>query len=89
MLYRVGKFSISVIKKGQIIAIDGKSAKSKGKKSLIHMVSAWASDNNLVLRQVRVNEKSNEITAIPKLLEALVVDGCIITFLQTINTIIE
>jgi predicted transposase YbfD/YdcC len=74
--------SISTIKRGQVIAIDGKNlrgAKSNGKKSPVHMVSAWASDNNIVLGQVRVNEKSNEITAIPKLLETLVVDGCIIT----------
>jgi len=74
--------SIAVIKKGQVIAIDGKNlrgAKKHGKKSPVHMVSAWASDNNLVLGQVRVNEKSNEITAIPKLLETLVVEGCIIT----------
>ena len=53
---------------GQIIAIDGKTvrgAKHKGKKSLIHMVSVWAYENNLVLGQVKTNEKSNEITAIP------------------------
>ncbi len=74
--------SISVMKKGQVIAIDGKNlrgAKSHGKTSPVHMVSAWASDNNLVLGQVRVNEKSNEITAIPKLLETLDIEGCIIT----------
>jgi predicted transposase YbfD/YdcC len=74
--------SISVMKKGQVVAIDGKSlngAKSQGKKSPVHMVSAWASDNNLVLGQVRVNEKSNEITAIPKLLETIDVEGCIVT----------
>ena len=60
--------SISEISKGQVIAIDGKAlrgAKSNGKKSPVHMVSAWASKNNLVLGQIRVNEKSNEITAIP------------------------
>jgi predicted transposase YbfD/YdcC len=74
--------SISVMKRGQVIAIDGKNlrgAKSNGKMSPVHMVSAWASDNNLVLGQVRVNEKSNEITAIPRLLETLDVEGCIIT----------
>jgi predicted transposase YbfD/YdcC len=74
--------SISGLKKGQVISIDGKAlrgAKSKGKKSPVHMVSAWANENNLVLGQVRVNEKSNEITAIPKLIETLVIDGCIIT----------
>ncbi|NOZ34485.1 MAG: ISAs1 family transposase, partial [Chlorobi bacterium] len=48
---------------GQVIAIDGKTlrgAKSKGKKSPVHMVSAWANQNNLVLGQLRVNDKSNE-----------------------------
>ena len=74
--------SISEISKGQVIAIDGKTlrgAKSKGKKSPVHMVSAWASENNLVLGQVRVNEKSNEITAIPELLDKLMISGNIIT----------
>ena len=67
---------------GEIIPIDGKTirgAKSKGKKSPIHMVSAWSTENNLVLGQVKVSEKSNEITAIPKLLELLVIKGCTIT----------
>jgi len=74
--------SISEISKGQVIAIDGKAirgAKEKGKKSPVHMVSAWANQNNLVLGQVRVNEKSNEITAIPELLENLFIEGNIIT----------
>ena len=74
--------SISTLSKGQVIAIDGKTlrgAKSKGKKSPVHMVSAWASQNNLVLGQVKVNEKSNEITAIPELLDTLLIEGNIIT----------
>ena len=74
--------SISNISKGQVIAIDGKTlrgAKSGGKKSPVHMVSAWANQSNLVLGQVRVNDKSNEITAIPKLLETLLIEGNIIT----------
>jgi predicted transposase YbfD/YdcC len=74
--------SISSLSKGQVIAIDGKTlrgAKSHGKKSPVHMVSAWASQNNLVLGQVKVNEKSNEITAIPELLEILFIEGNIIT----------
>ncbi|MBK6524017.1 MAG: ISAs1 family transposase [Sphingobacteriaceae bacterium] len=52
--------SISTLSKGQVIAIDGKTirgAKEHGKKSPIHMVSAWASQNNLVLGQVKVNGK--------------------------------
>lgn len=74
--------SISEITKGQVIAIDGKTlcgAKSKGIKSPVHMVSAWANENNLVLGQVRVTEKSNEITAIPELLDKLMIQGNIIT----------
>jgi predicted transposase YbfD/YdcC len=74
--------SISHISKGQVIAIDGKTvcgAKSKGMKSPVHMVSAWANENNLVLGQVRVNDKSNEITAIPELLDKLMIQGNIIT----------
>jgi predicted transposase YbfD/YdcC len=67
---------------GEIIPIDGKTirgAKSHGEKSPFHMVSAWASNNNLVLGQVKVSEKSNEITAIPKLLELITVKGCTVT----------
>lgn len=67
---------------GEVIAIDGKTirgAKEKGKKSLVHMVSAWAEQNNLVLGQIKVSEKSNEITAIPKLLELLFIQDSIVT----------
>ncbi len=74
--------SISDLSKGQVIAIDGKTlrgAKSGGKKSPVHMVSAWANQNNLVLGQVKVNDKSNEITAIPELLKTLMIQGNIIT----------
>jgi len=66
--------SITDLSKGQIIAIDGKTvrgAKSHRKKSPIHMVSAWACENNLVLGQIKTAEKSNEITAIPKLLDII------------------
>lgn len=66
----------------EVIAIDGKTirgAKSNGKKSPVHMVSAWADENNLVLGQVKVDQKSNEITAIPKLLEVLQLDDTIVT----------
>lgn len=66
----------------EVVAIDGKTirgAKANGKKSPVHMVSAWANDNNLVLGQVKVSEKSNEITAIPKLLEVLSIENCIVT----------
>ncbi len=66
----------------EVIAIDGKTirgAKANGKKSPVHMVSAWANENNLVLGQVKVLEKSNEITAIPKLLEALSIKNTVVT----------
>lgn len=66
----------------KIVNIDGKTirgAKQHGKKSPIHMVSAWAHNNNLVLGQVKVSKKSNEITAIPKLLEVLSLENSIVT----------
>lgn len=66
-----------------VIAIDGKTLRRShdrvlGKKA-IHMVSAWAAENNLVLGQVKTDEKSNEITAIPELLQLLDIKGCIVT----------
>ena len=68
---------------GQVVAIDGKSLRgtrdSVSGRSAILMVSAWATDNHLVLGQVKVDEKSNEITAIPELLEVLDLAGCIVT----------
>ena len=75
--------SVSEVIGGQVIAIDGKVLRrshDKGVgKAAIDMVSAWASANRLVLGQVKVDEKSNEITAIPRLLEALAISGCIVT----------
>ncbi len=74
---------LATLSEGQIIAIDGKclrrSVDSASKKAAIHMVSAWAHSNRLVLGQVKVDEKSNEITAIPKLLERLDITGAIVT----------
>jgi predicted transposase YbfD/YdcC len=68
---------------GQVIAIDGKVLRRSHDRGIgkgaIDMVSAWACANRLVLGQVKVNEKSNEITAIPQLLKALEISGCIIT----------
>ncbi|GHT43476.1 H repeat-associated protein YdcC [Bacteroidia bacterium] len=66
----------------EVIAIDGKSlcgSHDSGKKSIVHMVSAWAGHNHLVLGQRKVDEKGNGITAIPKLLELLVIKGCTVT----------
>lgn len=67
----------------QVIPIDGKTLKGsydrEQGKSAIHLVSAWACEHRLVLGQVKVTDKSNEITAIPALLELLDIAGCIIT----------
>ena len=67
----------------QVIAIDGKTLKGSydrnGEQSALHLVSAWASENRLFLSQVKVESKSNEIIAIPALLELLNISGCIIT----------
>jgi predicted transposase YbfD/YdcC len=65
-----------------VVAIDGKTARRSGGKAgkgAIHMVSAFVASQRLVLAQVKVAEKSNEIVAIPKLLDMLVVEGAIIT----------
>jgi predicted transposase YbfD/YdcC len=65
-----------------VVAIDGKTARRSGGKAgkgAIHMVSAFAAGRRLVLGQVKVAEKSNEIVAIPKLLDMLAVEGAIIT----------
>ena len=68
---------------GQVIAIDGKQLRGShdrnGGKDALYMVSAWATANQLVLGQTKVDEKSNEITAIPKLLRLLDISGCLIT----------
>jgi predicted transposase YbfD/YdcC len=68
---------------GQLVAIDGKTLrrsfdKADGK-AAIHMVSAWATANHVSLGQVVVDQKSNEITAIPKLLEMLELSGSLVT----------
>lgn len=72
--------SISKITKGEVVAIDGKTIKkSNTSKSPLHVVSAYASGNKLCLGQEVVDEKSNEITAIPKLLKLLEIKNCIVT----------
>lgn len=73
--------SLSTLLEGEVVAIDGKTirgAKVNGV-SPIHMVSAWACESNLVLGQIKVGEKTNEITAIPNLLEALALEGTTVT----------
>jgi len=66
---------------GEIISIDGKTVcgSRDAKSKAIHMVSAWGNANQLVLGQLRVDEKTNEITAIPTLLDLLDIKGCIVT----------
>jgi len=75
--------ALQEITAGQVVAIDGKtlcrSFDAASGKSAIHMVSAWATANQISLGQVAVEEKSNEITAIPKLLEMLEISGCLVT----------
>lgn len=64
-----------------VVAIDGKSVRGarEGKKHPLHIVSAWSSENSMLLGQVRTAEKSNEITAIAQLLKLLDIQGCIVT----------
>ena len=74
--------SIAKLTAGEVAAIDGKAlcgTRESGKKQLVHMVSAWAEGNGLVLGQRKVDEKSNEITAIPQLLAALELTGTMVT----------
>jgi predicted transposase YbfD/YdcC len=75
--------AINELTQGQVIAIDGKQLRGSQDngtgKNAIYMVSAWANENQLVLGQRKVDDKSNEITAIPKLLKLLEVKGCIVT----------
>src|ERR1019366_6575052 len=74
--------SIANLTAGEVVSIDGKAlcgTRESGKKTVVHMVSAWANANRLVLAQRRVEEKSNEITAIPKLLAVLELSGTVVT----------
>ena len=74
---------VTTLSDGEIVAVDGKTHRrshdrNRGVKAL-HMVSAWASRNGVVLGQVKTQEKSNEITAVPELLKRLELKGCIVT----------
>jgi predicted transposase YbfD/YdcC len=75
--------SVTEITAGNIISIDGKTLRrsydKKSDKAAIHMVSAWSSLASCVLGQLKTEEKSNEITAIPELLKVLDLHGCIVT----------
>lgn len=74
---------LSEITKGSIVSLDGKTLRRSfdhaSKKAAIHMVSAWAGSNRMVLGQIKVDDKSNEITAIPQLLKMLEISGCTVT----------
>jgi len=75
--------ALHAITGGQLIAIDGKTLRrsfdAASSKAAIHMVSAWATANHITLGQVVVDAKSNEITAIPKLLQLLEISGALVT----------
>lgn len=76
-------WAVNEIIQGQVINIDGKCLRGSDDQRLgkraIYMVSAWAVENEIVLGQRKVAEKSNEITAIPELLKILCISGCIVT----------
>lgn len=68
----------------EVISIDGKSLRGSytdttNKKGMLHLVSAWASENELILGQIKTADKSNEITVIPLLINKLIIENCIIT----------
>ncbi|MEH1938857.1 MAG: ISAs1 family transposase [Nostoc sp.] len=75
--------SIQKVTNGEVVAIDGKilrgSYDTNNEQSAIQIVSAWATTNKLVLGQIKVDSKSNEITAIPELLKILELSGCLVT----------
>jgi predicted transposase YbfD/YdcC len=75
--------SLHEVSDGQVVAIDGKTLRrsfdTASSKAAIHMVSAWATANHISLGQVVVDAKSNEITAIPKLLKILELSGALVT----------
>ena len=75
--------SVTTALRGQVIALDGKTVRGSFNRSreqkVLQLVSAWASQHRVVLGQVKVEENSNEITAIPALLNLLEIAGCIIT----------
>ncbi|MBD2518136.1 ISAs1 family transposase [Nostoc sp. FACHB-973] len=75
--------SIQKVTNGEVVAIDGKTLRgsydTNNEQSAIQIVSAWATTNKLVLGQIKVDSKSNEITAIPELLKILELSGCLVT----------
>ena len=75
--------AIASVTKGELVALDGKTLRKSAAKAwgqaAVQMVSAWAIENRLVLGQEKVDPDSNEITAVPALLEKLALHGCIVT----------
>ncbi len=75
--------AVAQLTQGEVVAIDGKTVRRShdrtAGKQAIHMVNVWASSNGLSLGQTKVDRKSNEITAIPKLLQLLELSGCLVT----------
>jgi len=81
--------AVATASEGEVVAIDGKTARRSHDKGTgiraLHLVNAWATRNRLVLGQIKVDEKSNEITAVPELLRLLEIKGCIVT-VDALNT---
>ena len=75
--------TVAALTSGEVVAIDGKclrrSHDRSSNKAAIHMVNAWASRNRVTIGQVKTDDKSNEITAIPELLNMLELEGCVVT----------
>lgn len=75
--------SVSELSHGEVVAVDGKTLRGchdrANGRGALHMVSAWATENRMVLGQTRTETHSNEITAIPELLKALELEGCTVT----------
>jgi hypothetical protein len=75
--------ALHTLTRGQVIAVDGKNVRrsfdTATGQSALHLVSAWAAESRVVLGQEAVDEKSNEMTAVPALLERLDVAGCVVT----------
>jgi hypothetical protein len=81
--------AVRTLTEGEVIGVDGKTARRSHNKGAgigpLHLVNAWATRDRLVLGQLKVDEKSNEITAVPELLRLLEIKGCIVT-VDALNT---
>jgi len=81
--FRAWVAGVARLTNGEVVAVDGKTLRRSfleaGSSAFVHMVSAWATSNRIVLGQVKTEEKSNEITAIPRLLKLLQLHGCLVT----------